>query len=63
MIWDINEVIEAAKALGITLTNANEGTDLYQCWADRVMDAMNAFRRNDLARCQDVIDDANHYAI
>jgi hypothetical protein len=62
-MWNINEVIDAAKALGITLTNANEGTDLYQCWADRVMDAMNAFKRNDIPRSQEIIEDANSYAV
>ena len=36
--WNFNEnaVIETAKKLGIKLTNAELGTEICQCWADRV---------------------------
>lgn len=63
MNWNVNEVITAAKSLDITLTNADWDTEICKCWADRVMDAANAFKRNDMMRCQEMIDDANSYAI
>jgi hypothetical protein len=59
----MNKLITSAKALGITLTNANEGTELFTCWADRVQSAQMAFDRGDMETCQDMIDEANRYAI
>jgi hypothetical protein len=63
MIWDTNEVIEAANALGIRLTNANWDTEICGCWADRVMEAKMHWDRGDMIRCQEMIDDANRYAV
>jgi hypothetical protein len=34
---NIDEIIRIAKDLGIKLTNAEEGTEMYRAWADRVM--------------------------
>ena len=36
---NIDQITKAASTLGIKLTNANEGTEIYQCWADRVLQA------------------------
>jgi hypothetical protein len=33
---NINEIIKAAQSVGIKLTNAELGTELCQCWADRL---------------------------
>jgi hypothetical protein len=63
MNWDINEVIATAKALDIKLTNAEIGTDICQCWIDRVVGAWLAYDRGDMEGCQDLIDSANAYAI
>jgi hypothetical protein len=60
---DINQIIEAAKALGIKLTNAELGTELCECWIDRVLNAQVAFERDDMTTCQEMIDSANAYAI
>ena len=35
----IDQITKAASDLGIKLTHANEGTEIYQCWADRVLEA------------------------
>jgi len=35
----MKELIQTAQALGIKLTNAEEGTELYRAWADRVEQA------------------------
>jgi hypothetical protein len=34
---NIDEITRIAKELGIKLTAAEEGTEMYQCWAERVM--------------------------
>jgi hypothetical protein len=62
-MMNINQIIEAAKALGIKLTNAERGTDLCQCWADRVALAKSYFDRGEMAKCQEMIAEANRYAI
>jgi hypothetical protein len=59
---NINEVIRQAKALGIKLTNADLGTDLCQCWTDRVELAAMYFARGEMTKCQAAINDANRYA-
>lgn len=60
---DIDEITKTATELGITLTSAKEGTQIYQCWADRVQLAYTAKQRGDEDAMQDAIDDANNYAI
>jgi hypothetical protein len=60
---NINEIIKAAQSLGIKLANAEGGTELCQCWADRVAPAKMQFERGDIAACQLAIDGANRYAI
>jgi hypothetical protein len=35
----IDELTKIASALGIKLTHAQEGTQMYQAWADRVVEA------------------------
>ncbi len=63
--WNFNEndVIRAARQLGIRLTSAKLGTEMCQAWADRVLDAKSAYDRNDMERCKEMIADANAYAI
>ena len=35
---DVQDMTDIANAIGgIKLTNANEGTELYNCWRDRVL--------------------------
>jgi hypothetical protein len=63
MKYDINEVINNAKALEIKITNANLGTELCECWIDRVMDAKRAWDCGDMTECQALINDANRYAV
>jgi hypothetical protein len=60
---DINEIIDAAVILGIKLTNAEVGTELYRCWADRVVQAWYCRRDVDLKFYQEMIAAANAYAI
>ncbi len=60
---DINTIILQAKSLGIKLTNAELGTDLCQCWIDRVELAAMYFARGEMTKCQAAINDANRYAI
>lgn len=60
---NIEQITEAAVKLEITLTNAEVGTDLCQCWADRVQAAWYAWQDGDLDRCRESIDAANAYAI
>jgi hypothetical protein len=59
----VNEVIKHARLLGITLTAAEHGTGIYECWADRVLCAAMLFERGDTEACQTMIDEANRYAI
>jgi hypothetical protein len=60
---DINQVCASAKQLGIKLTNANLGTDICDCWIDRVLLAAMHFERGDMAACQAAIDSANAYSV
>jgi hypothetical protein len=60
---NINEIIKAAKDLGIKLTNAEIGTELCNAWADRVAMAQMHFDRGDMIACQRAIDGFNAYAI
>lgn len=60
---NIDQLTTAAKSLGITLTNAEIGTDLCDCWQDRVQQAAMLFERGDMAGCQAAIDAANGYAV
>jgi hypothetical protein len=61
--FDENKLIASAKALGIKITRAELGSDICQCWADRVLYAQKAFDDGDMAECQAAIEDANIYAI
>ena len=36
---NIDEITDMARRLGIKLTSAQEGSDLYECWAYRVLEA------------------------
>jgi hypothetical protein len=58
-----SEIIKAAKALGIKLTAAEFETDLYQAWEDRVALAKSYFDRDEMAKCQEMVAEANRYAI
>lgn len=60
---NINQIIDNAKALGIKLTNADLDTEICKCWADRVQLAAKMFKDGRYEDCQDMIDDANSYAI
>jgi hypothetical protein len=59
----LNKVIKLAVDLGIKLTSAEIESEIYECWADRVLLAAMLFDRGDMEQCQKVIDDANRYAI
>jgi hypothetical protein len=61
--FDENEVIDAAKELGIKLTAAELGTEICQAWADRVLQAKAQFDRGDMEACKVSIDEANACAI
>jgi hypothetical protein len=60
---DTDQIITAAEALGIKMTAAHWGTELCQCWADRVALAQSYFERGETAKCQEMIGEANRYAI
>jgi hypothetical protein len=60
---DINQIIEAAKSLGIALTNAELGTELCKAWSDRVELAWSRWEAGDMQGCQRAINMANKYAI
>jgi hypothetical protein len=60
---DIDGIIDAAKALGIVLTNAEIGTEICQSWCDRVLWAKACWDQGKLDACQAAIDEANRYAI
>ncbi|MEJ2125796.1 MAG: hypothetical protein P8Y47_13615 [Alphaproteobacteria bacterium] len=60
---NIDQITRIAQQLNIKLTAAEEGTDLYRCWADRVEDAWRARQRGDTDRCREMIEDANRYAV
>ena len=60
---NIKEIVKAAQSLGIKLANAELGTELRQCWADRVALAKMQFERGNMVACQLAIDGANRYAI
>jgi hypothetical protein len=52
-MYDVTEITKIAQALGIKLTNAEEGTEIYQCWADRVEEAkMHDDRATDAWDCR-----------
>lgn len=57
------KIIEAAKALEITLTNAELETEICQAWANRVELAVSLFAKGDMKGCQAAIGEANRYAI
>jgi hypothetical protein len=58
-----NQIIAFAKNNNIKLTSAKFGTDMYQCWADRVEDCYNALHHHDTERYAEMIEEANRYAI
>lgn len=58
-----HEIIRAANALSITITKAKPGSEVYQCWADRVEEAWCAKTNNNEERCKELIKDANSYAV
>jgi hypothetical protein len=60
--FDKDGVTRIAVALGITLTEANEGTDHYERWAARVMQAQMHFERGEHDLCKVMIDEANRCA-
>ena len=60
---DENEIIAAAKQLGIKLTNAELGSELCEAWADRVRWAKVCFDKSRTEDCQRAIEDANAYRL
>jgi hypothetical protein len=54
---------QTALDLGIKITRAKVGTDIYTMWADRVQDAACAKRVGRMDRAAEVIEDANRHAI
>jgi hypothetical protein len=61
--FDLVTVTRTAVALEINLTEANEGTELYEMWAARVMQAQMHFERSEHKLCQTMIEEANRAAI
>ena len=65
------QLTATATALGIKLTNANEGTEIYQCWADRVLLAAlhaeklvhSVLHKEHAKRRDEYIAEANRYAV
>ena len=60
---NFDEVITAARQLGISVTEAELGSELCQAWADRVLGAKAKFEAGDMEGCQELIGEANRYAI
>lgn len=60
---DVTETTAIAKSLGIKLTNANEGTDLYEAWADRVWQAWVCLEEGAIQAYRQARDQADQYAI
>jgi hypothetical protein len=52
-----------AMLLGASLTRARPGSELYECWANRIVLAAAHFDRGDEARAREWIANANSYAI
>ena len=61
--FDENEIIAAAKQLGIKLTDADLGSEICEAWADRVRWAKVCCDEGRLEECQRAIEDANAYAV
>jgi hypothetical protein len=62
-MFNINEVIKSAVNLGITLTNAECGSELCEMWSARVAQAQMHFDRGEYAACQTMIHEASGAAI
>ena len=61
--FDENEIIAAAKQLGIKLTNAELGSEICEAWADRVRWAKVCFDDGRMDECKLAIEEANAYAV
>lgn len=59
----ISQIIDRAKLLGIALTNARLGSEMFFAWCERVELAAAQFDRGDMVACQESINSANQYAI
>ena len=55
------DIIQTARDLGIKITRAEPGTDIWECWADRVLLAWNDAERG--WPIGDRISEANAYAV
>jgi hypothetical protein len=63
MLDNINEIIEAAINLKITLTNAELGSELCEAWSARVLQAKQHAERGEPVECETMRAEANRYAI
>jgi hypothetical protein len=61
--FDIDTVTRHAVELGISLTEANEGTQHYEQWAARVMQAQMHLDRSEPELCIVMVEEANRVAI
>lgn len=59
----INEIIQAAIDLKITITIADHESEIYKCWADRVLLARMLAERGNLDGCEKMRAEANRYAV
>jgi hypothetical protein len=62
-MYDLDQITKTAKGLGITPTNANEGTELYKCWADRVAEAQRINQTGDIKAAIAACEQASAYAV
>ena len=60
---DIDETLQTARDLGLKLTCAEPGTEIWQCWADRVMQAWAYLSEGAISAYYDARDDADRYAV
>ena len=61
--FDENEIIDAAKRLGIKLTSAPLDSEICEAWADRVRWAKVCHDEGRIEECKAAIEAANAYAI
>jgi hypothetical protein len=59
----VEGVFSVARKLGIAITHAPAGSEVFECWADRVALADVYARRRDRRRLARAVAEANRYAV
>ena len=55
--------IETARDLGITITRATPGSDMFECWADRVMQCWAYLAEGEIGGYFTMRDEAERYVV